>query len=162
MADSRTARDLLDARSLPTALAPRIPPMWMAGSLAHVSPAHGALYAIAALGHLPEASLADAAVAEVAIVVTEARSNRGFPVKVAAMRGAFGELRIRVPLPQSLEAGLVAFPAATLPPSGRIHGPFLSLGDGARQAVAKAIPARLPPDALTGAARAAPGSAPSA
>jgi hypothetical protein len=44
-----------------------------------------------------------------------------------------------------------AFPAATRPPSGCIHGPFLSLGDGARQAVAKAIPARLPPDALTGA-----------
>lgn len=150
MADARTAQDLLAALPLPAALTPRFPPMWMAGSLAHVSPAHGALYAVAALGHLPEASLADAAVAEVAVVVTEARSNRGFPVKVAAMRGAFGELRIRVPLPQSLDTGLVAFPAAILPPRGTIRGLFLSIGDDARQAAATAIPCRLPSDALSG------------
>ncbi len=148
MADAGTARRDLAALTLPAALEPRKPPMWMAGGLAHLSPAHGALFAVSAFGHLPDAALADAPVAEVTLVATERRQNRSFPIRVQAMRGAFGELRIRVPLTRRLNVAMVTFPAAVLPPRGRIEGVFLASGETAWQAAADTDPARLSAEAM--------------
>jgi FMN phosphatase YigB (HAD superfamily) len=149
MADAGAARARLTALPLPAAFSPSMPPMWLAGSMAQVSPLHGALYALAALGQLPDAALADAPVAEVSVIVGEADSGHSFPVRVQAVRGAFGELRVRVPVTRRLGASLVAFPAAMLPPRGRVCGLTLSSGDSVRQAVASAKAARLPLDVLS-------------
>lgn len=143
-----TARAMLAAQPLPAALGHRIPPMWMAGSHASVSPLHGALFALHALGALPTETLGEAPVATVTVVICYTDTNHSYPVSVPAVRGAFGELRIRVPLRGGGGPIAVAFPAKILPASGTVQGITFAHADSVADAMDEPVDARLPVSAL--------------
>src|SRR5262249_44771319 len=61
---------LITAKVLPKVFTTPGPPMWLAGTLASVSPVHGFLYALLGAGHLPGDVFGDAKCGEIEIALT--------------------------------------------------------------------------------------------
>lgn len=118
MADPEYVQSLLVAKSLPSAYAPHEPPMWMAGSLAGLSPALGFLYLTHGAGLLSADALGEAACGEVEVLLLNDRGAT--PVKAVLRRDGLGELRLRLPILQSQGIAALAIPLAPLPARGRL------------------------------------------
>jgi hypothetical protein len=91
-ADPRMAHAFDLARPLQVAFSMFRPPvpMWMAASMAGVSPMHGFLYALYGAGHLPADIVGDAPMGTTDIVLIS--GNDGHPLTVASHRNGFGDL----------------------------------------------------------------------
>ncbi|MFA6022371.1 MAG: HAD family hydrolase, partial [Rhodospirillales bacterium] len=148
MADPQAANAFALAGPLQAAFSIRRPPipMWMAGSMAEISPLHGFLYALHGTGHLPADIVGDASLGGIDVVLIQA--NDGHPLTIPCYRDGFGNLRLHIPLPGKANITAVAIPASALPPRGIIRGVALQSGDNAADAMASPQVAIVPPGDL--------------
>lgn len=146
MADAGAAAAIVSAKPLPAACAPHEPPMWMAASLAALSPLHGLLYALNGAGRLPADVVGDLPCGEAELVLIDGRD--GHPLKITSQRNGFGELRLRVPLLRNSRIASVAIPASALPARGMIAGITLQWGETTAEAMRSQTVEALPAEAV--------------
>jgi FMN phosphatase YigB (HAD superfamily) len=120
MADPTIARDVATAQALPDAFVSAWPPMWLGGSMAALSPAHGFLYALFATGLLSSDVFGDAKCGSVP--VTLAGPGRPFVVEASCFRTGFGDVRIKIPLARDFGIRLIAIPLGRVAPQGLLRG----------------------------------------
>lgn len=127
MIESGYIEAALGAMPFPMACGIREQPMWLGGSLAAVTPLAGYAYAMLAEGLAPLDLFADEALgpAEARIV-----SSRGaVPLKIDAAVSAFGDIRLRIPVPRGHQDGYVAIGLAGFLARGVIKTLVVQRGD---------------------------------
>ncbi len=126
MADPAAAERFNVALALPSLCVASEPPMWMAGTMSALSPAHGFLYALFGVGHLPGDIFADARCGTLDVEAISAGSSRSF--SVSCFRCSFGDIRVRIPILRSLGMLAISIPLGRLMPEGLILGIAVQTG----------------------------------
>jgi FMN phosphatase YigB (HAD superfamily) len=152
MADPVAAHDVTLAQPLPTAFTRAWPPMWLAGSMAALSPGHGFLYAAFATGHLPADVFGDAKCGTLRIALTG--RNGSVLVEASCFRTGFGDVRIKIPLAQNFDATLISVPLAHVASRGLLRGITFQSGKTIRDAafnpkITRLVSCPASPDAVT-------------
>lgn len=147
-ADPGAGERLNVALALPTLCTAPEPPMWIAGTMASVSPAHGFLYALFGAGHLPGDIFGDARCGSIDVTAIAADSSR--PMPVSCFRNGLGEVRIRIPVSRAHGTLAVSVPLARVATEGLLAGMTLQSGDTIAEAMADREVQNLPWTARTG------------
>jgi FMN phosphatase YigB (HAD superfamily) len=149
MIDPLAAGDLETSQSLPTAFIGGWPPMWLAGSMAALSPAHGFLYALFGAGRLSSDVFGDAKCGTAkTTLVGKAQLQT---VEASCFRTGFGEVRIKIPILRKFGTDAVAVQVAAVARHGLLRGATLQTGDTIAEAMTSRKITRLPSQSLQGA-----------
>lgn len=137
MADPSYMQSLLVAKAMPYAFSPHEPPMWMAGSLAAISPMYGFLYTLHGAGLLSADATAEAACDEAEVLVLSEAGGKA--IKVTVLRDGEGELRLHLPLLRDSNALALAIPAAVLPVRGLLRSVSIQQGKSIKHALRQLV-----------------------
>lgn len=136
MADPQAAQAIVGAKPFHVACGPHEPPMWMAGSMAALSPLHGMLYALMGAGQLIGDVAGDVpcGTAEVALL----DQTGGQQQVVTCLRTGYGDVRLRVPVIRAAGATTLAVTMSALPRRGFIRSISVQTGETAKKAMQSA------------------------
>lgn len=148
MLDGTLIKNLQIAQALPIACTAPAPPMWLAGSFATLSPAHGFLYMLFGANRLPADIFGDIKCGTITIGLFGVDGSATME-SVACYRTGLGEIRIRVPISRKLAIKTIAVPIAQLAPEGVLHGVSLQTGKTIRKASKSIDVIGLPEQAMT-------------
>ncbi len=147
-ADAGAAERFNVALSLPDLYSVPEPPMWLGGTVASLSPAHGFLYALSAVGHMPGDIFADVKSGSVEVRLMSLGGDRC--ISVSYFRTGHGEIRIRVPVPRTQAARAISLPLTEIASEGIINGIATQSGDTIAKAMADQSVRALPRQAYNG------------
>jgi hypothetical protein len=126
-ADPSAADRLNIAFALPTFCAAPEPPMWIAGTLNALSPAHGFLYALFGAGHLPGDIFSDVKCGSIDVRAMSAAATCS--IAVSCFRSGLGEVRVRIPVPRAFSAQAISVPLTQIAAEGVLTGITVQTGD---------------------------------
>lgn len=148
-ADAAAAGRFNVAWALPTLYTAPEPPMWLAGTMASLSPVHGFLYALFGAGHLTSDIFADVKHGSIEMKVIAADATRTF--SVSWFRTAHGDVRIHIPVPRSFGALALSLPLGAIAHEGIIVGVTVQNGSTVAKALADRDVRHLPSNAWSSA-----------
>lgn len=148
MLDGMLIKNLQIAQALPTVCTAPAPPMWLAGSFAGLSPAHGFLYMLFGANRLPADIFGDTKCGTITIGLFGVDGGATME-SVSCYRTGLGEIRIRVPITRKLAIKTIAVPIAQLAPEGILHGVSIQTGQTIRKASKSIDVIGLPEQAMT-------------
>jgi FMN phosphatase YigB (HAD superfamily) len=146
--DTEAADRLNVALALPSFCTGPAPPMWLAGTMTSLSPAHGYLYALFGAGQLPGDIFGDVKCGAIDVTAISAGQTRS--LSISCFRSGFGDIRIRIPIARAHGTLAIAIPIARLAPEGLIAGVTLQTGKTVTEAMSDRNVRRLPRSAATG------------
>ncbi|MDA8231364.1 MAG: HAD hydrolase-like protein [Magnetospirillum sp.] len=123
-------------------------PIWLAGSLAAVSTMAGHAYALAGFGMMAADCFNDIALPSITGSII--RGGEGTPVPLNLSLTPFGQLRVRIPVPQGFGGSICALPLGGLVESGVIKSFTCQRGRNVAQVLASRDINPLPMTALQG------------
>jgi hypothetical protein len=115
-------------RSLPDACTTAGPSMWLAGSLAALSPAQSFLYLLFGANVLPSDIFGDVKCGRIELILEDHKGVSN-AVQAACYRTGFGDIRMRIPMSRAMAIRAITVPIARLATEGVVSGPFLQSGD---------------------------------
>ncbi|WP_341510023.1 hypothetical protein [Bradyrhizobium sp. ISRA442] len=133
MLDAGFVRDQITARGLSAACTSAAPPMWLAGSFAHLSPSYGYLYVLFGANRLPADVFEESPCGSVQIGLFRAGGDAALET-VTIHRTGLGELRLRIPLSRAMAIAMIALPLGKFAAQGLLHGVTVQQGDDVRDA----------------------------
>ncbi len=138
----------LIARGLSSACAAEEPPMWLAGSLASISPAHSYLYTLFGANRLPPDVFGEAACDRLEVGLFKADGSASME-QIALYRTGLGDIRIRIPVSRGMKIEMIVLPLAKFARAGILHGITVQSGETVAEAAKSADVTALPDDRLT-------------
>jgi hypothetical protein len=121
MLDGNAIKNLDLAHGLPAACTAPAPPMWLAGSFASLSPAHGYLYMLFGANHLSADVFGDIKCGSVQIGLFG--KNGSATMETASIyRNGMGDMRIRIPISKAMNLRIIAVALAKISSEGVLHG----------------------------------------
>ena len=148
LVDGDFAAALQVTNSFPDLCAAPGPPMWLAGSLATLSPAHNLLYVLSGSNLLPSDMFGDAKCGRIDVGLFGVDGSSGL-VQVECYRTGFGDLRLRIPIARHMAIRTIVVPVARLAREGLIAGPFLQTGASIEKALFQTEVLKLAPEHVT-------------
>src|SRR5579883_288653 len=131
--DAGQVRDMTMARGLAGACTADAPPMWLGGSLASISPSHAYLYLLFGANRLPANVFGETPCGSLKVGLFPANGTMSMQT-VTAYRSGLGELRVRIPIAQTMAVTTIGVPIGKLAPEGILHGVVLQSGDSVDKA----------------------------
>ncbi|WP_249158540.1 hypothetical protein [Bradyrhizobium jicamae] len=123
----------INARGLIAACSAPAPPMWLAGSLTTLSPAHAHWYLLFGANHLPANVFGETPCGTLQICLF-GRDGRAALETINVYRTGLGDLRLRIPLARRMAIATIALPLAKLTREGTLHGVVVQSGETAADA----------------------------
>jgi FMN phosphatase YigB (HAD superfamily) len=143
--------DLLKNRIIALGLAgtcaAKLEPCWLAGSFAALSASHAYLYLLFGANRLPSNVFGEAPCGELKIGLFAANGTASMQT-ITAYHSGQGELRVRIPIAQSMSVATIAVPLGKLAREGILHGVVLQSGDTVDKASRNLEATRLADDRL--------------
>lgn len=132
--DTPYVERLMETMPFPKVCTVPMPPMWLAGSIASVSPFAGYAYALAGFGLIPEDVLGDSAFGQVnVVIITDDLGEVTVPVGLS--NTGFGDLRLRIPVLSKHTRSRIAVPLARIGRSGVVRSLTIQQGDNSAGAL---------------------------
>lgn len=128
MLDGGLVKNLVIARGLPAACAAPEPPMWLAGSFATLSPAHGYLYLLFGANRLPPDVFGETPRGQLKAGLFSSGGGATMAT-VTVFRTGLNDLRLRIPVSRAMAITTIALPLATLAREGILHGVVMQTGE---------------------------------
>jgi len=147
MLESDTLKNQIIALGLTGACAAKPLPWWLAGSFAAISQSHAYLYLLFGANRLPFNVFGEAPCGELKIGLFAANGTASMET-INAYHSGLGELRIRIPIAQTMAVATIAIPLGKLAREGILHGVVLQSGDTVEKASRALEAARLADDRL--------------
>jgi FMN phosphatase YigB (HAD superfamily) len=147
MLDGESVKNLGMARGLAGACAAPELPMWLAGSFASISPSHAYLYLLFGANRLPSNVFGETPSGSLKIGLFSASGSASMET-VSAYRSGLGELRVRIPIAQTMSVTTIGVPIGGLAQEGIFHGVVLQSGDSVEDAAKNTDVERLAEDRL--------------
>jgi len=135
MIDRQFVRNLEIARGLPVACMAPAPPMWLAGSFSSLSPATAYLHMLFGANRLPGNVFGESKCGTLQIGLF-GKDGTAAMQSIAVYRNANSELRIRIPLAQSMNLDSIAVPLANILNEGILQGVTVQHGATVQTATA--------------------------
>jgi FMN phosphatase YigB (HAD superfamily) len=148
LVDVDFAATLQVTHSFPDLCAAPGPPMWLAGSLATLSPTHNFLYLLSGSNLLPSDMFGDASCGRIDIGLFGTDGSSGL-VQVEWYRTGIGDLRLRIPIARRMAVRTIVVPIARLASEGLIAGPFLQTGASIEKALLQTGALKFAPEHVT-------------
>jgi len=148
LVDGDFAATLQVTHSFPDLCAAPGPPMWLAASLATLSPAHNFHYLLSGSNLLPSEMFGDASCGRLDIGLFGIDGSSGL-VQVECYRTGIGDLRLRIPIARRMAVRTIVVPVARLAREGLIVGPFLQTGASIEKALLQTGALKLAPEHVT-------------
>ncbi len=145
--DAEQVGDITMARGLAGACTAEAPPMWLGGSFASVSPSHAYLYLLFGANRLPANVFGETPCGSLKIGLFAANGLMSTET-VTAYRSGLGELRVRIPIAQTMAVTTIGVPIGKLAQEGLLHGVVLQSGDSVDKASKELDVVRLAEDRL--------------
>jgi FMN phosphatase YigB (HAD superfamily) len=143
--------DLLKNRIIALGLAgtcaAKLEPCWLAGSFAALSPSHAYLYLLFGANRLPSNVFGEAPCGELKIGLFATNGTASMQT-ITAYHSGQGELRVRIPIAQTMSVATIAVPLGKLAREGILHGVVLQSGDTVDKASKNLEATRLADDRL--------------
>ncbi|KWV49951.1 hypothetical protein AS156_15665 [Bradyrhizobium macuxiense] len=131
--DANFVNDCITARGLGMACTAPAPPMWLAGSFAALSPAHGYLYVLFGANRLPPNVFGEAPCGTLQVGLFGSDGQAALEA-VNVYQTGLGDLRLRIPLSRRMAVTTIALPLAKLAREGVLHGIVIQCGENAAAA----------------------------
>jgi FMN phosphatase YigB (HAD superfamily) len=147
MIDAERVRGMTMARGLAGACTAEAPPMWLGGSFASVSPSHAYLYLLFGANRLSANVFGETPCGSLRIGLFAANGAVSMET-VTAYRSGLGELRVRIPIAQTMAVTTIGVPIGKLAQEGILHGVVLQSGDSVDKASKELDVGRLAEDRL--------------
>ena len=147
MLDRAFVQNQVIARGLSAACTAPAPPMWLAGSLATVSPSHAYLYLLFGANRLPANVYGEAPCGTLQVGLFTA-AGRSTMETVTVHHTGLADLRLRIPLSRSMAITTIALPLARFARQGLLHGVVMQSGDSVSDAAGSADVRRIADEAL--------------
>jgi FMN phosphatase YigB (HAD superfamily) len=147
MLESDTLKNQIIALGLTGACAAKPLPWWLAGSFAAISQSHAYLYLLFGANRLPFNVFGEAPCGELKIGLFAANGTASMET-INAYHSGLGELRVRIPIAQTMAVATIAIPLGKLAREGILHGVVLQSGDTVEKASRALEAARLADDRL--------------
>lgn len=132
--DAPYVERLMDTMPFPKVCNVPMPPMWLAGSIAEVSPFAGYAYAMAGFSLIPEDVLSDAPAGQITVVIITQEMDE-ITVPVGLTRTGFGDTRLRIPILKKHYTARIAVPLARIGQSGVVRSLTIQEGDSSVNAL---------------------------
>jgi len=126
--DTPYVERLMGSMPFPKVCSVPMPPMWLAGSIASVSPFAGYAYALAGFGLIPEDMLNDSPLGQVEVVIIK-DDITDVLVPVGLNHTGFGDIRLRIPVLRKHTGSHIAVPLARIGASGVVRSFTLQEGE---------------------------------
>lgn len=133
MVDGNAIKNIDIARGLLPACTALAPPMWLAGSFASLSPSLGYLYLLFGANRLPADIFGDIKCGAVSIGLFN-QSGGATMETVAVYRNGMNDLRVRIPVSQTMDLKTIAVPLAKIASEGILQGVTAQSGKTAGKA----------------------------
>ncbi|QPF93189.1 hypothetical protein [Bradyrhizobium commune] len=133
MIDADFIRRQITARGLSAACTAAAPPMWLAGTFAHLSPSNAYLYALFGANRLPANVFEETPCGPVQIGLFRTNGEATLE-SVTVHRTGLGELRLRIPLSRAMGIAVIALPLPKFAAEGLLHGVTMQSDDDIRDA----------------------------
>lgn len=133
MVDGDFIRRQITARGLSAACTSAAPPMWLAGSFAHLSPSHAYLYTLFGANRLPADVFEESPGGPVQVGLFRAGGEATLET-VTVHRTGLGELRVRIPVSRAMGIAMIALPLPKFAAEGLLHGVTIQTADDVRDA----------------------------
>jgi hypothetical protein len=121
MVDRQFVSNLEIARGFPIACMAPAPPMWLSGSFASLTPANAYLYMLFGANRLPSNVFGEIKCATLQVGLF-GKDGSASMEDVAVYRTANSDLRIRIPIAQSMKLDTIAIPVAKIVKEGVLRG----------------------------------------
>jgi FMN phosphatase YigB (HAD superfamily) len=131
--DANFVNNCIIARGIGAACTAPAPPMWLAGSLAAVSPSHGYLYVLFGTNHLPPNVFGEAPCGTLQVGLFGSSGEASLET-ITVYHTGLGGLRLRIPLSRRMAVTTIALPLARLAREGMLHGVVVQSGENAADA----------------------------
>ncbi|GKQ52748.1 hypothetical protein BRSPCE3_36030 [Bradyrhizobium sp. Ce-3] len=131
--DASFVNDCIVARGLAAACTAPAPPMWLAGSLAALSPSHAYLYTLFGANRLPANVFGETPCGTLRVGLFR-RDSQASLETVTVYHTGLGDLRLRIPLSHRMAVATIALPLAKLTRDGLLHGITIQYGESAAKA----------------------------
>ena len=128
MLDCGFVKNLEIARGIVAACTAPAPPMWLAGSFATQSPAHGYLYLLYGANRLPPDVFGETPCGRMKVGLFRAGGAASMETTTVFVTG-LNELRLRIPIAQTMGITMIALPLAGFVPEGILRGVVVQTGE---------------------------------
>jgi len=128
MLDGGLVKNLVIARGFPAACAAPEPPMWLAGSLAALSPSYAHLYLLYGTNRLPPGVYGETPCAQLKVGLFDAGGGATMETVTVFLTG-LNDLRLRIPMSRGMAITTIALPLAGIAREGILHGVVVQTGE---------------------------------
>jgi FMN phosphatase YigB (HAD superfamily) len=142
MLDGGFMRNLVIARGFPAACAVLEPPMWLAGSLAALSPSYAHLYVLYGTNRLPPDVYGETPCGRLKVGLFGAGGGASME-KVTVFLTGLNDLRLRIPISRAMGIATIALPLAGFAREGILHGVVVQTGETLSDAAKSEDPKRI-------------------
>ncbi|WP_246801244.1 HAD family hydrolase [Bradyrhizobium genosp. L] len=125
--DAGFVSDRIIARGLGGACTSPAPPMWLAGSLAVLSPSHAYFYALFGANRLPANVFGEAQCGTLQVGLFGSDGQAALEA-ISVYHTGLGDLRLHIPLSRGMAVETIALPLAKLMREGMLHGITVQYG----------------------------------